>query len=55
MVNDIDDARLARAASIYTVEYAKKQGIELHYVNTKNMADPVKGTPSPRTTMALTM
>ncbi len=34
-VTDIDDARLERAASIYTVEEAKKQGIELHYVNTK--------------------
>ncbi len=35
VVTDIDDARLERAASIYTVEEAKKQGIELHYVNTK--------------------
>lgn len=35
VVTDIDDARLARAASIYTVEEAKKQGVELHYVNTK--------------------
>ena len=35
VVTDIDDARLERAASIYTVEEAKKQGVELHYVNTK--------------------
>ena len=35
VVTDIDDARLERAASIYTVEEAKKQGIELHYVNTR--------------------
>jgi len=42
VVTDIDDARLKRAASIYTVEEARKNGIELHYVNTKNMADPVK-------------
>ena len=42
VVTDIDDARLKRAASIYTVEEARMNGIELHYVNTKNMADPVK-------------
>ena len=35
VITDIDEARLARAASIYTVEEAKKQGVELHYVNTK--------------------
>ena len=35
VITDIDDARLERAASIYTVEEAKKQGIELHYVNTR--------------------
>ena len=34
VVTDIDDERLARAESIYTVEHAKEQGIELHYVNT---------------------
>ncbi len=42
VVTDIDDARLKRAASIYTVEHAKEQGIELHYVNTKDLEDPVK-------------
>ena len=35
VVTDIDEARLKRAASIYTVEEAAKQGIELHYVNTR--------------------
>ena len=42
VVTDIDDERLARAASIYTVEHAKEMGIELHYVNTAKVADPVK-------------
>ena len=35
VITDIDEARLARAASIYTVEEAAKNGIELHYVNTR--------------------
>ena len=35
VVTDIDDARLARAASIYTVEEAERQGVRLLYVNTK--------------------
>ena len=35
VVTDIDDARLERAASIYTVEEAKRCGVELHYVNTR--------------------
>ena len=35
VVTDIDDARLKRAASIYTVEEAAKNGVELHYVNTR--------------------
>ena len=35
VVTDIDEARLKRAASIYTVEEAAKYGIELHYVNTR--------------------
>lgn len=40
VVTDIDDARLARAASIYTVEEAASNGVELIYVNT---SDPEKG------------
>ena len=41
VVTDIDDARLARAASLITVEEAKRNGVTLHYVNTKGIADPV--------------
>ena len=41
VVTDIDDARLERAASIYTVEHAKQLGIELKYVNTAKTEDPV--------------
>jgi len=41
VVTDIDDARLERASSIYTVEHAKSLGIELHYVNTAKIDDPV--------------
>ena len=35
VVTDIDQARLDRAASLYSVEFAASRGIELHYVNTK--------------------
>ncbi|MEG1883522.1 MAG: zinc-binding dehydrogenase [Clostridia bacterium] len=42
VVTDIDDARLARAESIYSVAHAETCGIELHYVNTAKVADPVK-------------
>jgi threonine dehydrogenase-like Zn-dependent dehydrogenase len=41
VVTDIDQVRLDRAASILTVEDAKKYGVELTYVNTKNITDPV--------------
>ena len=41
VVTDIDDARLERAASIYSPEEAKKYGVELHYVNTAKCEDPV--------------
>ncbi len=41
VVTDIDDERLSRAASIYTVEDAKKNGVELHYVNTAKVDDSV--------------
>ncbi len=41
VVTDIDQARLDRAASILTVEEAKKNGIELIYLNTGNIEDPV--------------
>lgn len=39
VVTDIDQARLDRAASIYTVEEAAKNGVELKYVNTANVED----------------
>ncbi|MEG0382602.1 MAG: zinc-binding dehydrogenase [Christensenella sp.] len=34
VVTDIDPIRLARAESLFSVEEAKKQGVELHYINT---------------------
>jgi threonine dehydrogenase-like Zn-dependent dehydrogenase len=39
VVTDIDDKRLARAASIYTVEEAERNGVKLVYVNTAKMDD----------------
>lgn len=41
VATDIDDARLKRAASLITVEEAKRNGIDLVYVNTRDIADPV--------------
>lgn len=40
VVTDIDDARLKRAASIYTVEEAEKNGVKLVYVNTAAFEKP---------------
>ena len=42
VVTDINQERLDRAASIFTVEEAKKNGVELHYVNTGAIDNPVK-------------
>jgi len=42
VVTDIDEARLKRAASLYTAEEAKKFGVELIYLNTSSVAGPVK-------------
>ncbi|MFB6317212.1 zinc-binding dehydrogenase [Saccharicrinis sp. FJH54] len=42
VVTDIDQSRLDRAASIFPPETAKLNGIELIYLNTGNVADPVK-------------
>lgn len=39
VVTDIDDKRLERAKSIFSPEEAKKDGIELIFVNTKAMED----------------
>ncbi|MDR1306922.1 MAG: zinc-binding dehydrogenase [Treponema sp.] len=41
VVTDIDDARLKRASELLTVGEAKKNGVELIYVNTRDLADPV--------------
>jgi len=42
VVTDIDDSRLQRAESIFTKEEAASQGVELVYLNTGKLADPVK-------------
>ena len=42
IVTDIDQSRLDRAASLYTVESARLRGIDLRYVNTGNMGDVAK-------------
>lgn len=39
-ITDIDGDRLSRAESIITPDYAKKRGVEIHYVNTKDFKDP---------------
>ena len=41
VVTDINQERLDRAASLYTVEFAASRGIELKYVNTGATDDPV--------------
>lgn len=42
VVTDIDQARLDRAATIYTVEFAASRGIDLKYINTGTMENPVE-------------
>jgi threonine dehydrogenase-like Zn-dependent dehydrogenase len=42
VVTDIDDYRLSRASSIFTSEHAETEGINLIYVNTAKISDPVK-------------
>jgi threonine dehydrogenase-like Zn-dependent dehydrogenase len=47
VVTDIDDARLARAAQVFGLAYANGRadgalnGVDLHFVNTRDVADPV--------------
>ena len=41
IVTDIDEARLKRAQSLLTIEEAKKNGVELLYVNTKELSNPI--------------
>lgn len=43
VVTDINQERLDRAAQLYTADFAASRGIELHYVNTSQMEDPVSG------------
>jgi threonine dehydrogenase-like Zn-dependent dehydrogenase len=40
VVTDIDDKRLARAAQLLPPEEAKRNGVELHYVNTRDLGSP---------------
>lgn len=42
IVTDIDADRLARAARVHTVEEAARYGIELTYLNTGTLDDPVR-------------
>ena len=40
VVTDIDKDRLKRAEGLYPPQLAEKKGIELHYVNTRELEDP---------------
>ena len=42
VVTDIDQDRLDRAAALYSPAIAAERGIELHYVNTAGVDDPVQ-------------
>jgi len=42
VVTDINEARLKRASLIHTTDEAKKRGIELKYINTKDIENPEK-------------
>ena len=42
VVTDIDQTRLDRAASLYSPEYAASRNIDLRYINTSAMANPVE-------------
>jgi len=42
VVTDIDEARLKRVSLIHTVEEARKRGVKLKYINTKNIENPEK-------------
>jgi len=41
VVTDIDEQRLARAACLFTPEHAKNEGIDLIYINTGKIEEPV--------------
>ncbi len=42
VVTDIDDGRLSRAESIFSVDAARQAGVRLTYVNTAKQEDPVR-------------
>lgn len=42
IVTDIAQDRLDRADGLLSVEYAKQQGVELHYLNTGGLDDPAR-------------
>jgi threonine dehydrogenase-like Zn-dependent dehydrogenase len=42
VVTDIDGARLERASQLLSPEEAKKNGVELSYVNTRDISDPAE-------------
>ena len=42
VVTDIDQTRLDRAAGLYTVALAKSKGIDLRYINTSKMSNPIE-------------
>ena len=39
VITDIDQTRLDRAATLYTVDFAQSRGIDLRYINTSTMKD----------------
>ena len=41
VVTDINDAKIARAKEVISEAEAAEKGVELHYINTANMEDPV--------------
>ncbi len=41
VVTDIDERRLARAAQLFSPDEARRSGVELTYVNTASLPDPV--------------
>jgi len=42
VVTDVDQTRLDRAAQFYSIEFAASRGIDLRYVNTGKMENPVE-------------
>ncbi|HWP21562.1 MAG TPA: zinc-binding dehydrogenase [Candidatus Cryosericum sp.] len=42
VVTDIDEARLKRTESIFSVEHAKSCGVDLHYINTGKLENPAE-------------